>query len=70
MEIGRQIILLRKSRRLTQEELATRCGIDQAMISRIESNQANFTMDTLAKILEALGYVIVFKAEEDECSQP
>ena len=56
---------LRKRGALTQEDLARLCGIDQAALSRLENNQANVTIETLTRILDALGYKIVFVAEEE-----
>lgn len=45
----------REERRLSQRELAERTGITQADISRMESGEANPTLDTLKRIAEGLG---------------
>lgn len=50
-----QVIELREKQGLTQAELATRCGIDQADISRIERGATSPTARTLQRIAEALG---------------
>jgi len=53
-EIAAQVIGLRLEHGLTQAQLAERCGIDQADISRIERGSINPTMRTLQRIAEAL----------------
>ena len=53
-----KIILARQNQGLTQKELAARCGVTQAMISRLESGNANARLDTLLKVLLALGQTL------------
>ena len=53
-DIAMQIVQLRESHGLTQAELAERCGIDQADISRVERGSTNPTAKTLLRIAEAL----------------
>ena len=53
--LARQLAERRRSQKLTQEQLATRSGIDQAEISRIERGQANPTATTLGALTRALG---------------
>jgi ribosome-binding protein aMBF1 (putative translation factor) len=53
-DIAVQIIELRERQGLTQAELAERCGIDQADISRIERGSTSPTARTLRRIAEAL----------------
>lgn len=45
----------RKTLGYSQQELATKLGVSQAMISRWENGEENFTVHTLAKISAALG---------------
>lgn len=52
--IATQVIALREKHGLTQAELAERCGIDQADLSRIERGSTNPTARTLQRIAEAL----------------
>lgn len=52
--IAVQLIELRERHGLTQAELATRCGIDQGDISRIERGATSPTTRTLERIAEAL----------------
>lgn len=53
-DIAVQVIALRQSHGLTQAELAERCGIDQADISRIECGSTTPTARTLQRIADAL----------------
>jgi transcriptional regulator with XRE-family HTH domain len=54
-EIGLSVKMIRKKRGLNQHELAKKIGnIRAETISRIETGQANFRIDTLIKIAEAL----------------
>jgi len=43
---------------LSQEELALRIGLDQAYISRIESERLNPTLETIAELAAAMGISI------------
>lgn len=49
--VGRKIRLLRKDRKLTQTELATRIGIQQSDLSRMEKGEYRVSLDTLFRIL-------------------
>jgi DNA-binding XRE family transcriptional regulator len=53
-DIAMQLVALREARGLTQAQLAERCGIAQADISRIERGSTNPTVKTLQRIVEAL----------------
>jgi ribosome-binding protein aMBF1 (putative translation factor) len=53
-DIAVQVMELREKRGLTQAQLAERCGIDQADISRIERGSTSPTARTLQRIGEAL----------------
>ncbi len=44
----------RKEKGFSQNDLAIKCGIEPASISRIESGRINITIITLKKISEAL----------------
>jgi len=49
--VGQRIRQLRKSRHLTQADLASRIGITQSDLSRMESGEYKVGLDTLFKIL-------------------
>ena len=48
------IQLKRKAMGYTQNDLATRLGVSQAMVSRWENGEENITLATLVKIASAL----------------
>lgn len=54
-KLAAQLILLRKRRRLTHQQLSARSGVQQAEISRIEGGRANPTVSTLSALATALG---------------
>lgn len=54
INIGHRITELRNLRKLSQRELARRCNIDQAQLSRIERGLTAPTIDTLSTIAQAL----------------
>lgn len=49
--VGPKIRQLRKERRLTQTELASRIGIQQSDLSRMEKGEYRVSLDTLFRIL-------------------
>jgi DNA-binding XRE family transcriptional regulator len=53
--LASELILLRKRRKLTQRQLSTKSGVQQAEISRIEGGRANPTVSTLSALASALG---------------
>jgi DNA-binding XRE family transcriptional regulator len=52
--LASEVMGLRRKHGLTQAQLAERCGVDQAEISRIETGNANPTARTLERIADAL----------------
>ncbi len=53
-DIGHAIRAARKTAKLTQKQLATRSGVWQETISRIESGSASTRLETVFDILAAL----------------
>ena len=49
--VGLKIRELRKAHRLTQSELATRIGVQQSDLCRMETGEYKVSLDTLFKIL-------------------
>jgi len=67
--IGLRVMRLRDRMGLTTTELATKVGMSQAQISRLENGKQGFRSHTLAKISEALGVKpIYFFVEDGEVS--
>ncbi|CAM3849631.1 helix-turn-helix domain-containing protein [Arcobacter cloacae] len=61
-EIGQQIRTLREAKKLTQEQLATKCGISRVTLGKIERGElGNTSVKTLDIILASLGLEIEFK---------
>ncbi|MBW7960527.1 hypothetical protein B6D29_02565 [Microgenomates bacterium UTCPR1] len=52
--LGSSIVRTREKRRISQEQLAFRCGVDRTYISRIEQGRANPTIKVIEKIATAL----------------
>lgn len=59
--MGCKLMEARKELNLTQAELGARICLDQAMISRIEQGRHTLRVDTLFKLLSALGYELVLQ---------
>jgi transcriptional regulator with XRE-family HTH domain len=53
--LGPRLQQLRKRRKLTLEQLATRSGVSRSMLSQIERSQTNPTFATLWNLTRALG---------------
>ena len=62
--IGLRIADLRKQLYMTQRDLSEAAGIDQGHLSRIEAGKYCLGIDTLAKIVCAMGYKIDFVKDE------
>lgn len=54
MDIQLAIPVIRKSKRLTQVQLAARIGISQTYLSLIENRKRRCTLETIEKIYDAL----------------
>ena len=62
-EIGQQIKTLREAKKLTQEQLATKCGISRVTLGKVERGElGNTSVKTLDIILFSLGLEIEFKS--------
>ena len=53
-EFGAWIRLLRQARRLSQEQLGARAGIDRAVVGRIERGEVNVGIAYLWQLADAL----------------
>ncbi|MEE9295780.1 MAG: LexA family transcriptional regulator [Phycisphaerae bacterium] len=71
--LGQRIRRIRKQRRLTQNELAERAGINQGYLSAIERDQRDpsmRTLDALAVALDAPQAVLIGAGPEHDAPQP
>jgi len=53
-DITRRIKEIRRSKKLTVQEVAYRCNIERSNLSRIEAGKTNITIKTLCLICNAL----------------
>ncbi len=53
--IAYQLKEMRKQKNITQQQLAEMVGIDKTQISKIEKGSRNLTIETIARIVHALG---------------
>ena len=63
--VGRKIRRLRKERKLTQNDLAARIGIQQSDLSRIERGEYRVSLDTLFRMLAEFKVSVAEFFEED-----
>ena len=63
--IGQIIRDGRKRQNLTQEQLGEMVGVKKAQISKLENNTKNFRIDTIFKVLDALGAKLTLTVELD-----
>lgn len=66
VQIGEQIRAVRKSRGLTQEEVALAIGLDRAQLVRIERAQADPRLSTLIRLGQLLRFQVVLLDEDLE----
>ncbi len=63
-EIGAKIKMMRKDKKLTQEQLADIAGISRVTLGKLERAQlGSITLKTIDIILDALGYELDFKSK-------
>lgn len=55
-----QLKELRKKKKLSQQSLADLVGFDKTQISKIEHGKRNLTLETITKIVQAMGARIQF----------
>ncbi len=76
LPLGAQLAQARRTVGLTQTELATRMGVSQMQVSRLEGEgQRNYTLGTLQRYVDALGgayrlEVSIRPVEEPGADQP
>ena len=65
---AQMVMSRRRQLGLTQSELAHKCGLDQAEISRIECGRANPTFDTLHTLAHALEREVCLSPKRNDAS--
>ena len=66
--VARNLLHLRKYRRISQASVARAIGTSQPAIARIESGQENITMDTLRRLIVALKGRFYVSMPPQECA--
>jgi transcriptional regulator with XRE-family HTH domain len=67
MSISRNLKRLRQAADMTQTALSKRSGVDQGMISKIESGEiTNLTLDMMRKLTKPLGCSVVDLLPEED----
>jgi transcriptional regulator with XRE-family HTH domain len=64
--ISKAIFKYRVNENLTQKALATKLGITQAMVSKLESGIYNYTIEQLWKIATKLGFDFDIRFQKNE----
>ncbi len=59
--LGYSIKKVRQNRKLTQEQLGERVGVQKAQISKLENSFKNARIDTILKVFDALDATIQFR---------
>ncbi len=62
-QIGKSLKSLRKAKKLTQEELGKKVGVQKAQISKIENHTKDVRFETILKVFRALDAKITFRIE-------
>ena len=65
-ELIKQYVECRKSKKMTQDELAKRAGISRPNISRFESGNYNPSLEMMVRIAAALDMSISIRLEKNE----
>jgi HTH-type transcriptional regulator/antitoxin HipB len=61
--LGALIRKTRLERKLTQEQLGEKIGVQKAQISKLENGASSATIDTILKVFNALKADVFFKVE-------
>jgi HTH-type transcriptional regulator/antitoxin HipB len=69
-QLGQVLKNWRKQRGLTQSAVAAKVGLKQAQISVIENHDVKATVETLYRVLSALGLELVLRDKSSSDSTP
>lgn len=64
LELSELICDLRKSKKMSQKELAHAIGVSQPYIAKIEDGEENLTLETIVKLLSALKTCLYLRPEK------
>ena len=60
-DLKNSIRMIREFREMTQKDVSAKTGLSQAAVSYLEMTSTSSTIDTVNKVVEALGYTLLFK---------
>ncbi len=63
--VGKKLKFIRKSKQITQKQLAVRTGLSPSLLSQIENGQISASLTTLDKLAAALNMKMSYFLEED-----
>lgn len=69
-QVGEIMRRRRKSRGISQQELAAKLGISQGRLSALESDPANLTLSRLIALANLLGLELALKDKGDKPTAP
>ena len=64
-EFGNRVAVMRRTHKITLDQLAERSGVSRSMLSQIERGKANPTLTVAARIADAFGLSLIHLIEED-----
>jgi len=64
--LGFNVKVLRKEKRLSQEELSEVCGLHRTYIGSVERGERNVTLSTLEMLAAALGVTVIDLLSKEE----
>ena len=62
---GKRVSVMRRSHKITLDQLAEQSGVSRSMLSQIERGKANPTLAVAARISDAFGLSLIHFIEED-----
>ena len=73
MNFGQAIVTIRKARKMTQKQLAERCGMSQNAIVSLEKSCSHPSMETIKKLQAALNvpqsFIMLYAIEYSDIPQ-
>ena len=55
LTLGRNILIVRKEKKMSQQDVANKCRVDRARIGKIENGKIAVELMTIVEIVTALG---------------
>jgi len=60
-DLKNSIRMIREFKEMTQKDLSNKTGLSQAAVSYLEMASTSSTIDTVNRVVDALGYTLLFK---------